>query len=508
MVSGGLFLAFRRIRHCSTGLGYNRGMPTRRPGPKTPGEISIDLSGLSDEFPQRAYDLVAMFGYKPYEWQKRELAALCDIHNRPPLAYIQIAKKNGKTALAVMVTLCELVLWPERHIYAVSDSETNLSSVYWLELKIALARSNLAHCFIEYQRSIEYPETGSFVQVRPGNFAASQGINPHLVLADEVHLLKREVWNGYQMSTDAREDGLVLGVTTPGYNLDCAAHELYKEAKAGADPDLYATIYEPDDPECAPTDEAEWKRSNPAFDESPALRKALKRHSRRMPLNDFRRFRLGQWTTTQKAWLPYGRFDALKRDVPIPTGARVWLALDGSWSGDTTAVLACDEQYRLEVVGHWAPPAMNPDKAWRVPMSKVEQALRDACAKWDVEEIAFDPARWARTMQGLEAEGLPVVEYPQNAQRMAPATTIFYDAVMDNALSWVANEWGSVLAAHISAAETEDTKNGSMIRKPAFVEAFNNVDCAVAAIMAHDRAARALEPADLEVSWIRMQEPA
>jgi phage terminase large subunit-like protein len=444
-----------------------------------------------------------MFGYSPYRWQKEEIAAFCDINNRPPLGYIQIAKKNGKTALAVMVTLCELILWEERHIYAVSDSETNLSSVYWLELKIALARSNLAHCFIEYQRSIEYPETGSFVQVRPGNFAASQGINPHLVLADEVHLLKREVWNGYQMSTDARENALVLGVTTPGYNLDCAAHELYKEAKASTDPDLRATIYEPADRDCALDDVAAWKEANPAYDESPALRKALRRHCKRMPENDFRRFRLGQWTSTEKAWLPYGRFAALKNVDDIPEGARVWLALDGSWSGDTTAIVACDEQYRLQVVGHWAPPIMNTDKTWRVPMSKVEQALRNACALWEVEEIAFDPARWARTMQGLEAEGLPVVEYPQSPQRMAPATTIFYDAVMDERLSWIDNEYAPALVAHIAAAETEETKNGSMIRKPAFVEAYQNVDCAVAAIMAHDRAARALEPTDLDVTWIR-----
>lgn len=481
-------------------------MPSRRPGPKSADDISIDLSGLADEYPQRSYDLVAMFGYDPYRWQRLELAALCDTDNRPPLGYVQIAKKNGKTALAVMVALCEMILWDERRIYAVSDSEVNLSSVFWLEMKIALNRSKLAHCFIEYQKSIEYPETGSFIQLRPGNFAASQGINPHLVLADEVHLLKREVWNGYQMSTDAVDTALVLGLTTPGYNLDCAAHELYLEAKESPDnSELRATIYEPADRDCDITDVKAWREANPAYDDSPALRKALARHCTRLPENDFRRFRLGQWTTTEKAWLPYGRFAALRTPDIIPPDSRVWLGLDGSWSGDTTALVACSDSGRLEVVGHWKPPLMNVDKSWRVPMSKVEQAIRDACAKWEVEEILYDPARWARQMQTLQAEGLPVVEFPQNAQRMAPATTVFYDAVMDSALTWVDNEFGAALSAHVAAAETEEGKNGSMIRKPAFVEAANNVDCAVAAIMAHSGYAKATESVDIEVTWVRVR---
>ena len=42
-----------------------------------------------------------------------------------------------------------------------------------------------------------------------------------------------------------------------------------------------------------------------------------------------------------------------------------------------------------------------------------------------------------------------------------------------------------------------------MIRKPAFAPAAANIDLAVAAVMAHDRAIRAVEPADLELTWVR-----
>lgn len=483
-------------------------MAKRTPGPKVKSDAVLDLSGLSAEFPQRALDLVAIFGYKPYRWQRRIITRIYrDRSKAAAIYYIQIAKKNGKTALATMITLIELCLFDERECYAVSDSERNLKSVFWLELNKAIRKAGLDDWFAIYQGKITNPDTQSFIELRPGNFAASQGINSHLVIADEVHLIEREVWNGYLMSTDARLDGIVIGITTPGYSFDCAAFDLYNEAKEASDPDLDATIYEPSDLECALTDEQAWAESNPALDESPALLAALKRHSRRMRENDFRRFRLGQWTATEKAWLPYGAFRALATSSPITPGSRVCLAVDGSWSGDTTAVLACDTtNYRLQVLGHWKPPLMDTDGLWRVPMAEVEQVIREACGDngYDVEGVYFDPARWSRNMQALQAEGLPIREYPQSVQRMIPATTIFFDAVVDGHLQWVADDKGKALYAHVSAAEVRESKDGAMIQKPTFAEARANIDCAVAAIMAHDRATKAPPEADWTVEWIDM----
>jgi phage terminase large subunit-like protein len=476
------------------------------PGPKLKSVLALDLSGLSDEFPQRAFDLLTLFGLVPYKWQREELEKIFVV-DRPPVAYTQVARKNGKTLLGVMVALVELCLYDEREIYAVSDSQTNLSSVFWLQLKETIRKAGLDDFFVTYQLRIENPVTGSFIQMRPGNFSASQGINPHLVLVDELHLMAREVWHGYLMSTDAREDGLVFAITTPGYNMDCAAFDIYNDAKEGNDPDIHATIYEPADPECKLDDEEAWRQGNPAYDESLALRKALARHARKMRENDFRRFRLGQWTATEKAWLPYGAAAGLVTDQPIPEGTRVCLALDGSWSGDTTGLTASGEvdgMMVLEVLGHWAPPILN-DGAWRVDMSKVEQTIRDAAAKYDVVEIGFDPARWARNMQALSAEGLPVVEFPQSPQRMIGATTLFYDAVLDSRLRFVDNDFTRALLAHLAMAEVEESKNGAMIRKPHFVEAKANIDLAVSAIMSHALAVKMPEPIEWGVEWVSIQ---
>ncbi len=158
----------------------------------------------------------------------------------------------------------------------------------------------------------------------------------------------------------------------------------------------------------------------------------------------------------------------------------------------------------VQVLGHWAPPVMN-DGQWRVDMSRVEQTIRDACAYFDVVEIAFDPARWARNMQALAAEGLPVVEFPQSPQRMIGATTLFYDAVCDGRLRFVTNEFSRALFAHLAMAEVEETKNGAMIKKPHFAEAKANIDLAVSAVMSHARAVVMPDPIDYSVAWVSIR---
>ena len=67
----------------------------------------------------------------------------------------------------------------------------------------------------------------------------------------------------------------------------------------------------------------------------------------------------------------------------------------------------------------------------QVPIVDVEAAIRAACRRWRVLEIAADPFRWARSLQLLDGEGIPVVEFPQSPGRMTPATSRLYEAVVN-----------------------------------------------------------------------------
>ena len=119
------------------------------------------------------------------------------------------------------------------------------------------------------------------------------------------------------------------------------------------------------------------------------------------------------------------------------------------FSDDTTALLlgTVSMAPHFDVLRVWERPAGDP--AYRVPVAEVEQAIREACRRWQVVEIIADPFRWTRTLQALESERLPVVEFPHSPSRLTAATTDLYSAAMNGRITHSGN---AVLAAHVAAA--------------------------------------------------------
>lgn len=459
----------------------------------------INLDGLPDDFRDRAMAFLDRAGINVYGWQEPVLRDLIAA-DRPRVAYVQTPRKCGKTRLAAMVGLCELVLKEGRHCYAVSDSERNLHSVLWLELCSLINGSDLLNGRLHiFQPKVENPHNGSFLELRAGNFMGSQGLNGHLVLANEVHLINPEVFHGYQMSGAARDDALLLGTTTPGYELSGVAFDLYETAKAGTDAELYSRLFEPDDPQADIANETAWHQASPVLAEAngSGFLKALRYDLTHLPEHEFRRFRMGQWTTTKEAWLPYGSWQTCSTKRKLKAGEEVWLGFDGSFSGDSTALVACTKDGHLEVLGHWAKPSMG-SADWRVDIATVEQAIREACQRYNVMEIAADPARWSRSLQQLEYEGLPVVEMPQSPARMIPATARFFDAMLDRKLT---HSGGKGLTTHMSNCVVTHSASGVMVAKE-HPHSPRKIDLAVAAILSHDRATRAVERAPFEMVWL------
>lgn len=200
-----------------------------------------------------------------------------------------------------------------------------------------------------------------------------------------------------------------------------------------------------------------------------------------------RRFYLNQVTKLGGNWLPDGMWDEIaKPGVSIPNGSQVVLALDGSFNGDSTALVACSlaQPHHLSVIGHWEAPVENP--YWKVNIADVEERVRECCRLYDVRDIVADPYRWQRSLENLEAEGLPVTEYPQSPSRMTPATTKLYEAVVNGIVS---HDGNIALARHIQNAVLFTDSRGSRLRKETKGSP-KKIDLVVTAVMAHDTATR------------------
>jgi phage terminase large subunit-like protein len=120
-----------------------------------------------------------------------------------------------------------------------------------------------------------------------------------------------------------------------------------------------------------------------------------------------------------------------------------------------------------------------------VPITDVEDTIREACQRWRVQAIVADPFRWARSLQLLAAEGLPVEEYPQSPQRMTPGDATVRRGRAEPGAHPL-REPGSRAACRQRYAAVD--ARGSRIQKE-HRHSQRRIDLAVAAVMAHDLAA-------------------
>jgi phage terminase large subunit-like protein len=143
--------------------------------------------------------------------------------------------------------------------------------------------------------------------------------------------------------------------------------------------------------------------------------------------------------------------------------------------------VSCDDPPHVEVVELWEPPG---DLDYRVPVADVEDAIRQAARRWQVREVAADPFRWTRTLQALEAEGLPVVEFPQSAPRMTRATNALFEAIMNGQVTHA----GDVrLGRHVANCVLKVDSRGHRLAKQ-HRDSRRKIDAAVSMVMAFDRA--------------------
>lgn len=79
--------------------------------------------------------------------------------------------------------MAAMILWEAcnrqgRSIYVISDSEKNLSSALFKELRDVInASPELRNCLHQYKGHIEVPATGSIIVAAPNTFGAAQGKN-------------------------------------------------------------------------------------------------------------------------------------------------------------------------------------------------------------------------------------------------------------------------------------------------------------------------------------------
>lgn len=432
-------------------------------------------------------------------WQRDIVGRLFPARGpRPRQGLVSMPRGNGKTTMAAALAAYGLFAdGVEGAEVVVVASDARQAGITLRQVaRMVELDGRLAEQVQVFASRIYLPHTDSTLVVLPAEPGALQGWNPSLAIVDELHTVPRPVWDAVALAAGKRDRSLTLAISTPGPAREGVMWDLTEHGRRGDDPSF--TYVEYAAPEgCDVRDEAAWAQANPALGDFlyPDALRATVATTREA---EFRRFRLGQWTQHTDAWLPGKAWAACTREGPIADGADVVVGFDGSYSGDATAVVAVEvgKPPHVDVIRFWEPPVGAPP-GWQVPILDVEDTLREACRRWRVRAIVADPFRWARSLQLLAAEGLPVVEYPQSAQRMTPATSRFGEAVMNTALT---HSGDPDLARHVANAVVRVDSRGTRITKEDRHSRLR-IDLAVAGIMAHDYAATLAEQGGPQV-WL------
>lgn len=427
-----------------------------------------------------------------HDFQRDLIGSVWDADPRPALAAWCLPRGQGKTTLLAATGLFALAA--ERvegtSVVVVAVTELQAAILFNTARRMVELNEHLADRIVIYRDRLVIPSIDATFQVLPASESALQGLAPRLAFVDEIGYVDNEVWEAVTLATGKWDNGTTIGIGTPGPRPGNVLELMRADALANPDdPNLVLVEFSaagfedhaPDCPHCI-------ELSNPAVAAGFLNLSAIQTLARTTPEGAFRRARLCQAVSAVDSPLvAEARWTGLCRPEPIPDKADVVLALDGSWGGtnaDSTALVLAtiSPDPHVDLYRCWE---NNGSPEWRVPILEVEDAIREACKRWRVKEIAADPFRWGRTLSVLAGEGHRVTEFPFSPPRVTRATTDLHSALVGGQLTHTGDP---TLARHVLSTQVhEDGKGALRIGKVSRRRGAAKIDACSALLIAHSR---------------------
>jgi phage terminase large subunit-like protein len=436
----------------------------------------------------------------------------------------KVARKNGKTTLLAAVGLYLLaadgVLGAEVYSAATKMEQAKISHS---EAKMMVRQSPSLRRLLEVHRNSIFTRDHSSKFEPIGADAKTQdGLNPQGALIDELHAHPtRDLWDVLDSAMGARENPLMLAITTAGFQIDgsiCLEQEDYcQKILQGVllDDTYLAVLYDIDDGDDI-FDEAIWPKANPNIGVSARVDKLRQAAllARNVPgsRDNFETKHLNRWVRRQGLWFPIEKWIALPQrsytlaDV-APIAVKAYGGMDLAVVSDLCSVVfdvTCNDGTRRLLGFHYVPEDALEDPGnrnrhlysqWKregwltttpgnmVDYEWIKKDLREALDKLPVQEIAFDRWNSSQLVNDMLADGAPMVAFGQGFVSMNPAMNEFERLVLrkeimhngDPVLSWGLS---NLVAAKDPAGNKKPDKSKSA----------NKIDPAVAATMAIGRA--------------------
>lgn len=333
------------------------------------------LKHTIDEWYGKPFNLV------PWEEEAiRHIWGMLDDEGRrlTQMAYLEVPKKSGKSEWAAGLALMALLLDPNPgcQVYGAASSQKQAGNVYRAACKMVEQSSilkNELRILRGTNRIIKRRDPESFYAAIAADGDLTDGVNPSVVIADEVHRWRErkhiENWDVLTLGGITRRQALTIAITTAGVRnespLAWRLHEKTERArdKIIDDKSFYGRIYAAS-PEDDWTKEETWIKAHPSLEENGGFLKLSKlRTYFEAAQTDpeaqraWRRYFLNLWDQKENRCIPMDKWDRCKGDwtaqglKPLETGEMV-RALPDDLIGrfiDRTAYSGIDMSYTIDM---------------------------------------------------------------------------------------------------------------------------------------------------------------
>lgn len=437
-------------------------------------------------------------------------------------AYIEIAKKNGKSTLGSGVGIYMLIGDGEEgaEVYSAATKREQAAIVHREAIRMVKASTPLATRLRinESTHVICDDKTTSRYATLSADAAGSEGLNIHCLVKDETHVWSnRAFFESLEYGSAARDQPLDITFTTAGvYNTESIGwqeHDYAVRFLAGDYPSntQYHAYVCAADPLDDILDPKAHKKANPSYgvtiDPDEIMRAAKAAKERPSKLNAYLRYRLNIWTAQMDAWIPmdkwklcggefeeselhgrtcFGGLDlASRRDLasfalffPPADGEDEWHLLVRNFAPKEKAV----DRSRVDGAPYlqWAREGwltLTPGESTDYEVIR-QQIIKDSTT-FNLQGVGADKWNLEFLRQKLEADGLDIVEYGQGLRDFSAPSKEFESLVVDGTLRHGDNPIVNWAAGHVTVYEDG---NGNI--RPDKKRSIEKIDPIVASIMA------------------------
>lgn len=477
-----------------------------------------------------------------YGWRKKENGC-----RRFTKAYIEVARKNGKTLDAVLDAI---------YCFALDSPREEGAEVYFLATKKDQSKKAWDEADLQFKKhKFLRTKVKTYVQnsriVIPGKNAIMRPIgkdsdtedswNPHCVIVDEYHAHKtNKLLNVFESGMGSRQQPLTIIITTAGFyrNYPCyqeehmLAEQVLQRTIEPVPENYFCIIYTLDEDDDW-TDEKNWIKANPNLGVSvkwdyirDQVQQAILVPSKQ---NNVLTKNLNIWTDSFTAWLTHDKWNSCNFPVNDERliGKVCYGGLDLSANFDITAYVLVfppeNEDSRYQALFRFFIPEENirdRENRDRVPYSTwikqgfvfatpgdvidydyIEEKIKEDAEKYNIQELAYDRKFAIEIVNHLSEEGITTpVPFGQGTLSMTPAVNDLEKRVYAQELAHGGNP---VMNWMVSCTELkQDAQGNRKPIKPDRIKSGMRIDGVVALLMALNRAVMAEDAGDFEIGAV------